>query len=648
MVNALDFALVLAVLVAVAAGVWRVVRRLSVGQAEDRWDALRPRLTGMLAEVFGHRRILRERPEGLHHLLLFAAFTGMLGLIVVVQVAFRLPAALAGPLSLAVEVLGLLGLYGTWRLYRRRYAERPDRLDDKPRDRLALLLLLAIFLSGLLVTALRIGVSGGAWDLWHPVGFALGLPFRVLPDAAVAAVVPWVWRGHLLLVAVALATLPFGKLSHVPLGAANLLLRNLGPKGAFRPIDIENSEVYGVGQVENFTWKQLLDLDACVRCGRCQAKCPAHATEKSLSPKKLVQDLRNHWLAKVPYLVRGQGESFADPMIDGAGVSQADIWACTTCRHCMEACPMGVEHVDKVVDMRRHLVLMEGQMPQELVTLNKNLENNFNPWGVGWSARNDWAPRRGVAVRDLSQEQDAEFEVLLWVGCAGAYDDRYQRAMAALVRVLERAGVSFGVLGTQEKCCGDPARSSGNEYLYQSLVAENIAAMDALGVQTILAACPHCVKTLAKEYPQFGGHYRVLHHSEYLLQLLAAGRIKPVRDLPGRITLHDSCYLSRYAGLVDEPRDLLRAIPGVELAEMERCREENFCCGAGGGRMWMEEESPRINNERAAQALATGAPVVGTACPFCLTMLGDGMKAHKREDEVRVLDIAEIFEQALS
>jgi Fe-S oxidoreductase/nitrate reductase gamma subunit len=648
MVNGLDFGLILVVLGLLAVGTGWKARRINIGEPEDRFGAYRRRLRELWRAAIWHRRVLKERPEGLHHLYLFASFAFMVLVIAVVQVAFRLPSALAGLFSLLVEAAGVLGLYGTWRLYRRRYTERPERLDNKPEDQWALLLILAIFVSGLLVTAVRIGATGGAWNLWHPVGFALSLPFQMLPDPAAVWLVPFVWRFHLFLVLLALATIPFGKLSHLVFGTANIFFQNLGPKGAFRPVDIEGSEVYGVGQVERFTWKQLLDLEACVRCGRCQAKCPAYATEKTLNPKKVIQDLKAHWIAKLPALHKGEGETFDETMIDGPGVQQSDIWACTTCRHCMEACPMMIEHVDKIVDMRRHLVLMEGQMPQELVTLNKNLENNFNPWGVGWSARNDWAARRGVDVRVLTEEESPRFDLLLWVGCAGSYDDRYQRVMASVVRILERAGVSFGMLGTQEKCCGDPARASGNEYLYQTLVAENIATMDALGVKKIVAPCPHCLKTLSKEYPQFGGHYEVVHHSVFLLELLSQGRIRTVRDFPATVALHDSCYLSRYAGLVEEPRTLLRTVGKLELAEMQRCRENNFCCGAGGGRMWMEEEEPRINNVRTEEALATGAGVIGTACPFCLTMLSDGLKAHKREEEVQVLDIAEIIQRSMT
>jgi Fe-S oxidoreductase/nitrate reductase gamma subunit len=644
MINALDFGLLVVAAVVFAAGVARVVGRVAVGEAEERFADPRGRMLALLKAVFAHTRIRKEKVEGTHHYYLFLAFAGMLGLILVVQVAFTLPAWLAGPVALGVEGLGVLGLYGTWKLYRRRYVERPERLDNQLEDRIGLVLVLAVFATGFLVTALRIGATGGAWNLWHPVSFAVSLPLQALPEAVPATLVGWVWRLHLYLVLFTLASVPFTKLSHVLFGSANLYFQNLGPKGAFVPVDIENSEVFGVGEVERFTWKQLLDLEACVRCGRCQAACPAYNTEKSLSPKKLVQDLKSHWLAKLPAIRSGQSESFEDPLIDGSGVSQDDLWSCTTCRHCMEVCPLQIEHVDKVVDMRRHLVLMEGVMPDELVTLNRNVENNFNPWGVGWSERDNWVARRGVDVPVL--EAGAEFDVLLWVGCAGSFDDRYQKVVAATVRLMEKAGIRFGILGTAEKCCGDPVRSSGNEYLYQSLVAENIATMDALGVKTIVTTCPHCLKTLDKEYPQFGGNYEVIHHSAYLLDLMAQGKLKAVKPLAAKTTLHDSCYLSRYAGITAEPRALLGRIEGLELTEMERCREDNFCCGAGGGRMWMEEEAPRINNVRAEEALATGAELIGSACPFCLTMLDDGVKAAKRDEDVKVLDLAEILERA--
>jgi Fe-S oxidoreductase/nitrate reductase gamma subunit len=645
MLNGLDALLIVVALAALALGLYATWNRIRLGVPESRTGE--GRLCGLIDELVGHKRILKNKPEGRHHQWLFFAFVLMIGVVAVIQVAFSLPHWLAGPVALLVDLLGALGFVGVLLLARRRYCAKPEQLDNQPEDAWGLALLLGLFGTGLLLTATRIAVDGGLWNLWHPVGYVLSLPLRALPAQFLGSAVGWVWRLHLVLLIATIATIPFGKLSHVIFGALNIYFRNLGPKGAFAPIDIENSEIFGVGQVEHFTWKQLLDLEACVRCGRCQEKCPAFNTGKTLNPKKIIQDLKGHLGEKASTIRAGKGDEYEQMMIDGDGVTQEDLWSCTTCRHCMEVCPMQIEHVDKVVDMRRYLVLTEGQMPNELITVNKNLENNFNPWGVGWSDRNDWTERRGVSPRNLTEEENPEFDVLFWIGCAGSFDDRYQRVVASVCRILDKAGVSYGVMGTGEKCCGDPARATGNEYLYQSMVAENIATMDGLGVKKIITSCPHCLKTLSKEYPQFDGNYDVVHHSEFIQGLMDEDKIQTDGSEKAKVTLHDSCYLSRYAGMTDGPRDVLNRTGAVDLVEMERSGEDNFCCGAGGGRMWMEEEGERINNNRTTEALETGADVICTACPFCLTMLDDGVKAAKKEEEVRVLDMAEIVEKAL-
>lgn len=646
MLKALDFSLLLIAGAVFGFGVWRRLVRLSVGVAESRSDKPCERMKSLFSTIFRHQRIRREA-QGAHHHWLLLAFLLPLAVIGLAQFPLRLPWFIAGPLSLFIEFVALMGGYGLVRLALRRYREKPDRLDNKLEDALGLTLLLAVFFTGALTAGLRIASVPGAMMWWNPVGLVFGLPFMALSASAKATLIAVVWRLHLYLVLFTVATIPYGKLTHVIFGLANIYFQRLGPKGEFSKLDLENSEVFGVGQVELFTKKQLLDFEACVRCGRCQARCPAYNTGKTLNPKKVIQDLKAHWLEKTPYLLKGKGDSFETPMIDGGGVATDDIWSCTTCRHCMEACPMMIEHVHAIVDMRRHMILMEGTMPQELVILNKNLENNFNPWGVGWSARNDWMARRNVSPRILTGEEEPDFDVLLWVGCAGSFDDRYQRVVSSLIRLLDKAGVSYGVLGTDEKCCGDPARSTGNEYLYQSIVGENVEVMNRLGVKKIITPCPHCLKTLSVEYPQFGGNYEVVHHSAFLLDLVKEGKLLPGDTSRGEVTLHDSCYLSRYAGVVDQPRGLLASVGGVTLKEMGRCREENFCCGAGGGRMWMEEHGTRINNVRVEEALATGAKTISTACPFCLTMLSDGIKAAKKEEEVEVLDLAEILERAM-
>lgn len=646
MLNGFDSAFLFLTAGAAVLGVRRKMRQISLGARENRSDNLGDRANGLAKAVFLHSRVLKRRPEGLFHLFLFWAFFLPLLMIFLVQLPFSLPKPVARLIALTLDIVGFLGVFGTVGLIVRRYVNRPERLDNKAEDAWGLFLFLAIFLTGFCVSGLRISIMGGQW-FWSPASYFASGFFSFLPQDAASLAIKITWRIHMFLVLCAVAAISFGKLSHVFLIPANILFRNMGPKGAFSSLDIENSEVFGVGKIEDFTWKQLLDLEACVRCGRCQAVCPACATEKSLNPKKVIQDLKAHWLKKAPALLKGDAEAFEEPMLDGVGVSQEDVWACTTCRHCMEACPAMVEHVDKIIDMRRNLVLMEGQMPQELVNLNKNLEKNFNPWGVGWSDRNNWLERRGVEAKILTPSDKGKFDVLFWVGCAGAYDDRYQKVVASIVKVLNAAGVSFGILGTAEKCCGEPARVVGNEYLYQTLVAENIAAMDALGVKKILTACPHCLKTLAKEYPQFEGNYEVIHHSEFLLGLLEKGALTPKAKVSSKATFHDSCYLARYAGIISEPRRLMAAVESLETVEMPRHGEEGFCCGAGGGHMWMEETGKRINEERAGEALNLNAGILATACPFCLTMMSDGVKTHGKEEECKVLDIAEILEKSL-
>ncbi len=645
MLKVFDFAVLIAAVAVFVAGVRHVTAGLRLGAPDEKDDYSGSRIKDCLLEILGHARI-RKEPQGLYHFWLLWAFIIPLGVILLAQLCFTLPAFIAGPLKLFVEIAAALGFYGLLRLVVRRYLARPEQLDTKPEDNWALLLLGMVFLTGFLTAGARVALSSHS-ALWSPAALLFSLPLRVFSPDALADLMAFVWRFHLYLVIAALATLPYGKMGHAVFGAMNIYFRPHGPKGAFPKLDLENSEVFGVGSVELFTKRQLLGLEACVRCGRCQSRCPAYNTGKPLNPKKVIQDLKTHFHAKAPLLAQGKGDDFKGAMIDGGGVLSDELWSCTTCRHCVEVCPMRIEHVRAMVDMRRHLVLMEGQMPDELVSLNKNLENNFNPWGVGWSARNDWMERRGVKPRILTEE-DPSLEILLWIGCAGAFDDRYQRVVASLVRLLEKANVSFGVLGVPEKCCGEPARSTGNEYLYQMLATENIETMNSLGVKKIVTPCPHCLKTLSGEYPQFGGNYEVVHHSVFLAELMRSGRLGGGKAALDSVTFHDSCYLSRYAGITGQPREILSGVVSGKIIEMPRCGEENFCCGAGGGRMWMEEHGTRINQVRTEEALATGAAAVATACPFCLTMLLDGVKAAKKEEEVQVLDVAEALERSLS
>lgn len=641
----------------------RLIGYLRIGKPENRFDRIGARVGRALTIAFGQTKLLREPLAGLLHLFIFWGFVILLsavlesigeGLVPGFSLAFLGP--LYPPLVFLQDVVGGLVVLAVVVSIVRRLVAPPRRLRVEGHAHWDALLILGLILTVMLTmfgqnavrTLLHPSVSDGAR--------ILSVPLAVLWSGA-ATETRDVWFAiffwaHMVAVLGFLNYLPFSKHLHVLTSIPNVYLSDLGPRGALKPVNLadETATKFGATDVDDFTWKQLLNGYTCTECGRCTASCPANTTGKMLSPKKIFVDLRARTMEKAPLLAGVIPQDGADreavlakTLLDNY-ITEQELWACTTCMACVQECPVMIEHVDAIVDMRRGLVLNESRFPEELKTTFSNLERNYTPWGFGHAARADWA--QGLNLPVLAEVKNAD--ILFWVGCAGSYDARYQKVSRAFARLLQIAGVNFAILGPEEKCTGDPARRMGNEYLAQTLMAENIATLNGYGVKNIVVTCPHCLQSLGKEYRQFGGDYHVVHHSTVLAQLIREGRLRVAEEVRARITFHDPCYLGRYNDEYDAPRDVLTTVAGTSPVEMPRTRDRSFCCGAGGGRMWMEErEGKRVNVERTEEALGLAPDVIGTGCPFCLTMLTDGLKERNAAETVQVKDIAELVLEAI-
>ncbi len=637
-----------------------LLRMVRLGRPVERSGDLPRRVLREASHVLGQRKLLQRPLPGLMHALIFWGFLVLLTTIAealgqVIDPAFVLPViGRAGWLGLLQDLFAAGVLVGIAVALWIRLVQRPERfIGSHTLEAYRILgwitwIVLTLFLGNAARIAQGIAEAPRAWT---PISSLLAAPLEGLSDTWLFGIEQASLWVHLALIFSFLVYLTYSKHLHIATSAINVFLASTQPSGALTPLPISlealeaGEQSLGAATITDLTRKELLDLYTCTECGRCQAVCPAWNTGKPLSPKLLIMDLRDQLFAEGPRILeaRARGETLeATPLVPEV-VDEEVVWACTTCGGCVRECPVDIEHIDAIVDLRRNLVMAESRFPQEAGALLRNLENASNPWGMSQSQRAAWA--EGLDVPVLAEGEPAP-EILYWVGCASAFDDRAKKIARSFARLLQAAGVSFAILGPRELCTGDPARRMGNEYLFQTLAEQNVQTLSDAGVRTIVANCPHCFNTLRNEYPRYGGSYEVLHHTELLARLVREGRLRPSAELDALLAYHDPCYLGRHNGVYEEPRRLLEAVPGVRTVEMPRHGARGFCCGAGGARMWMEERiGKRINEERADEAASTGADVVGVACPYCLVMLDD---AHRgRGDEIRVLDVAQVLEHTV-
>lgn len=662
--------------------VYWLVRYLRAGVNRPMPTSLDKRVGSFVQYVLGQGRVILE-PSGILHLFVFWGFL-ILQLETFEYVArgfyehFRLSMiigeTLYGPTLLLQDVFGFIVFLCVCIMAFRRFVIRPQHVVTTGEAGFILALIGGLMLTKFLANGAeiaRLSASTLGFDpVWTPVARAVSFVFGgQLAEgrdsfAADASYHVGYWA-HIGIVLFFMNYVPFSKHLHVLGSMPNVFLRKLEPTGALFPLDLENenAEKFGVSEVEELSWKQLLDSYACTECGRCEHYCPAYNSGKPLNPMAIVHNLKLHLREKESwklqkkksttdagsaeaahtYAFKPQEDVFPS-LLDGV-ITREELWSCTTCGACVGNCPVFIEHVDTIIDMRRYMVLTESAIPAEVVRTFRNIENSSNPWGISSSSRGDWA--EGLEIPRMS-ELSSPPDYLFFVGCAGSFDDRQKKVTRSFASILKEAGVSFAILGGEEKCTGDPARRIGNEYLYQISAKANVETLNKYHVTKIITTCPHCFHTIAKEYPQLGGNYEVIHHTELLADLIRMGKLKlKPAGSSQRITYHDSCYIGRWAGIYDAPREILDAIPNVQRGEMALNKRQSFCCGAGGGRMWMEEDfGQRINVARADQALETKPDVVAVACPFCLTMIDDGLK-HREAERVKVLDLVEIVETNL-
>ena len=623
---------------------------------DERFERIGERLKRVWVIAFAQTKLLRDPKAGLLHLTIFWGFVLFLFAVAEAFIqgfystfSWNFTGPLYSAITIIQDVFAVLVIIACLYALYRRFLIHVPRLEVERSGKIdaavILVLIMLVCITMLCENSALVAMHNfklSAYEI-RPISAILSGWFYSSGNQNAYIYFQVFWWMHIIVILGFLNFLPYSKHLHILTSIPNTFFANLDDiRNTLKPINLEdeNVQVFGAADFEHLSWKQILDGYSCTECGRCTAACPAATVGKSLSPRKIIVDIRRRTKDKAPLIDKGitEGEVFNNTLVHNY-IKDIEVWECTTCMACVQECPVMIEHVDSIVDMRRDLVLTESEFPTNLNAVFKSIENNFTPWAFPAADRAKWA--EGLNIKTMAEDSDCD--ILFWVGCAGSYDDRYKKVTRAFAQIMQKAGTNFRILGTEEKCNGDTARRLGNEYLSQMMIKENVETLNRYNVKKIVTACPHCFHSLGREYKQFGGKYEVIHHSKFIEILISDGKIRLKDSEKKRVTYHDSCYLGRYNNVYESPRNTLKSISGLDFVEMDRIKSRGFCCGAGGGRMFLEdEEGGRINIERTTEALKTNPDTITSACPFCMTMLTDGVKHFEKTDDVAVKDIAEI------
>lgn len=636
----------------------RIISTIKLGQKENRFDKPWKRLINVITIAFGQKKLLREPVSGVIHFFIFWGFILLIFAVIEAIVQgfysdfnFSFLGYFYSLITLVQDVFGILVIIAIIFSFYRRFILRVKRLqvDKKGKIDAAIILsmILVIVLSMFLQNITHVAKNNFILSdfEFRPVTIFLSNSFFTGNSIIVENVFEISWWIHILFILGFLNFLPYSKHLHVLTSIPNVYFSKIDKtRNELKPINLtdESIDVYGADDIDKLSWKQILDGFSCTECGRCTSVCPAATVGKSLSPRKIIIDIRHRAEEKIIFNKNDlNSKDILEKKLIRSYISDKELWQCTTCNACVQECPVMIEHIDAIIDLRRYLVLSESDFPSTLNSVFKNLESNNTPWAFNQNDRINWT--EGLNIKTLAEDNNGE--ILFWVGCAGSFDSRYQKVSIAFAKIMQKAKVDFRILGNEEICTGDAVRRLGNEYLAQQLIQKNVETLNNYGVKKIVTACPHCLNSIKRDFKQFGGNYDVIHHSQFIEELLVTGRIELKNELKKqKVTYHDSCYLGRYNDIYSSPRNSIKKINGLELIEMQRNKSRGLCCGAGGGQMFLEDnEGTRINIERTKEAIQTGADTITSACPFCLTMLTDGLKAENKNEDIFVKDIAEII-----